>query len=145
MTSRKCRSSGCCRCRCWSSWKKERENEFRNHPKIPTPTTPRKPSKLLLVDRYSKTPTLCLTNPTFYKLCSTNMWWFLCTLFGSTLGFTFDLLGLHLDSDYTFDMMLCGRMGAFVYDIYLLFWRKLFVIHVRQTSKPAIFVPVEIS
>ena len=27
------------------------------------------------------------------------------------------LLGLH--SDYTFEMMLCGGMGAFVYDIYL--------------------------
>ena len=30
----------------------------------------------------------------------------------------YPLLGLH--SDYTFEMILCGGMGAFVYDMYLL-------------------------
>ena len=49
------------------------------------------------------------------------------------LGFTWDALGIHLgctqdalgmDLGWTWvglDMMLCGWMGAFVYDIYLLF------------------------
>ena len=50
------------------------------------------------------------------------------------LGITWDYTGwtsLYLYcTDYTFEMMLCEGMGAFVYDIYLLFVNTIIFLHV---------------